>query len=958
MHEVVDRPAIRRRLVEFSAFWRDRIETWKTEGTESGSEKRHAQQFWSDLMRCFEIRPERVDVFERNADRGTTGGGGSIDFFWSGVVIGEAKSLGKDLDVAYDQALDYLNGGTISTHEWPRFMIATDFEYFRLDRLGEDSWTIRFTIDEVHDHLEQLLFFAGVETLTKREQENASVEAAKLMAGLFNALVGEEADEEVGDDAPSIPEEEDDDTEAASVLMTRLLFLLYGDDAGLWEEDLFYRWIDSVASKNIGPALDGLFELLNTDETTRKRKYRGHLPDLESRFPYVNGGVFDGTGRVGYTVPPEFKDVLLDAARFRWTTISPAIFGAMFQLVKSKEARRGDGEHYTSEQNILKTLEPLFLTDYQTRAERLLRSTRTKYKDLEDFQAELADNVYVDPACGAGNFLNVAYAKLREIETDIIVELIRRRSTDGTFTGRLDATSDQKLTIDRFVGFEINWWPAKIAETAMFLVDQQANRDLAEKIGQAPDRLPIEITAKIVHGNALTLDWTAEIPDPAGPGSTYVFGNPPFIGQYNKTPVQTEDMQRVWGPDYNGYLDYVTAWHAKTKDLLATRPGEFAFVTTNSITQGKPVPALFDPLYREGWGIKFAHRTFAWDSDAPGKAAVHCVIVGFTRNQDAKRQLWDYPTVNAEPVMQKLQTGINAYLIDGPEILVKDVSKPLSPLLPTVHYGSKPADGGHLVFRPKEGTRGLDQDPVAAKYLRRFVGATELIHDVKRWCLWLEDLTPADRRASPAIQEVLKSSQAWRSAQKPTGDAYPLKDTPHLMRPNPHRPASSYLCIPVHVSETRRYWLSQRFGPEVICGNANFFAPDHDGLLFSLISSSMFIAWQRAVGGRIKSDLRFSNKLTWNTFPVPLPDDTTRKRIIHAGQQVLKAREEHPAQSLADLYDPYLMGGNRRLQKAHDTLDTVVDQLFGAPRRLRSDRQRLELLFLSYRKLIDSNRSN
>lgn len=950
MQEVLDRPAIHRRLTEFSAFWRERIDTWKAESTESGSEKRHAQQFWSDLMRCFEINSERINVFERNADRGSTGGGGFIDFFWSGVVIGEAKSLGKDVDMAYAQALDYLNGGTVSTHEWPRFMIATDFEHFRLDRLGDDPWTLRFTIDEVHDHLEQLLFFAGVETLTKREQASASVEAAKIMARLFNALAGEDADEAVGDDAPATPEEEDEENEFASVLMTRLLFLLYGDDAGLWEQDLFYRWIESVASKNIGPSLDGLFEILNTDEKTRRRKYKGHLPDLESRFPYVNGGVFDGTGRVGYAIPPEFKEVLLDAARFRWTTISPAIFGAMFQLVKNKEARRGDGEHYTSEKNILKTLEPLFLSDYRAEADRLLRSTRTKYKDLEDFHAELADNVYVDPACGAGNFLNVAYAKLREIETDIIVELIHRRSADGTFTGRLDATSDQKLTIDKFVGFEINWWPAKIAETAMFLVDQQANRRLAAKTGQAPDRLPIEITAKIVHANALDLDWEAEIPEPKGPGSTYVFGNPPFIGQYTKTPVQSEDMKRVWGPDYDGYLDYVTAWHAKTKDLLSARRGEFAFVTTNSITQGQPVPALFGPLYREGWGIKFAHRTFAWDSEAPGKAAVHCVIVGFTRDRNAKRQLWSYPAVNAEPEVQKVQAGINAYLIDAPEILVRGVSKPLSPVLPSVTKGSQPTDGGNLVFDTKEGTGGLEHDAAASKYLRQFVGAREMLHSIERWCLWLPDLTSADLRASPEIRRRLDAVRAERAASTkvPTQRA---AETPALFT-EIRQPAVPYLCIPRHVSETRRYWLTARYGPEVICGDANFLAPDEDGLLFALISSSMFITWQRAVGGRIKSDLRFSNKLTWNTFPVPEPDEHSRGQIIRAGQQVLTAREERPGQSLAELYDPYLMGGNKTLKKAHDTLDTAVDQLFGAPRRLSSDKQRLELLFPAYQELI------
>lgn len=944
MHEVIDRPSIHRKLIEFSAFWNERIGKWRTESTKSSSEKRHAQQFWSDLMRCFDINPERVDVFERNAKRSSTGGGGYIDFFWSGMVIGEAKSLDKNLDEAYDQALDYLNGGSVSSHEWPRFIISTDFENFRLDRLGDESWTLRFTIEEVPDHLEQLLFFAGVETLTKREQETASIEAATIMARLFNTLAGENADEEVGDEAPTTPDDEDDDTERASVLMTRLLFLLYGDDAGLWEQDLFHRWIESVASKNIGPALDGLFELLNTDKSTRNRKYRGNLPDLEARFPYVNGGIFDGTGSLGYSVPADFKDVLVDASRFRWTTISPAIFGAMFQLVKKKEARRGDGEHYTSETNILKTLNPLFLDDYRREADRLISDT-TQIAPLRRLQTEIASNIYVDPACGAGNFLNVAYAQLRQIETDLIVE---RRRREGTTTGTIDVTLDQLLTIDKFFGFELNWWPAKIAETAMFLVDHQANRELAARTGQAPDRLPITITATIVHGNALDADWNAELPHPEG--QTFIFGNPPFIGQYTKTEAQTVDMKHAWGTDYSGYLDYVTAWHAKAKNLLADRAGEFAYVTTNSITQGQPVPALFGPLYAEGWRIKFAHRTFAWDSEAPGKAAVHCIIVGFTRDSAARQRLWDYSQVTGEPVAQRVTTGINAYLIDGPNILINDVSRPLSPVLPVVTKGSQPTDGGNLVFKSKDGTRSLENDPIAAKYLRRFVGAKETLHDLERWCLWLEALTPDDLRASPAIKRQLDAVAASRSAstKEPTQAA---ASTPHLFTEN-RQPDVPYLCIPRHVTENRRYWTAKRFGPEVICGDANFLAPDEDGLLFSLISSSMFIAWQRAVGGRIKSDLRFSNTLTWNTFPVPDIDDSARERVIRAGKVILDVRAERPEQSLVDLYDPYLMAGFKRLQKAHDRLDAEVDRLFGASRRLTSDKQRLELLFPAYQKLV------
>lgn len=945
MSEVFDRDRIHRKLTEMSAFWRQRIDDWRAEGVESGTEKRHAQQLWSDLMKCFDIAAERRDVFERNADRASTGGRGYIDFFWSGVVIGEAKSLNVPLDRAYNQVLDYLNGGTVGTHEWPRFILVTNFEDFRLDRLGDDeeSWTVKFTIDELPDRLEQLLFFAGVESLTKREQENASIEAAKLMAKLFNTLVGDEADESVDEDAPITPEEEDGTTEIASILMTRLLFLMYGDDAGLWEQDLFYRWVDSVNSKNLGPALDGLFGVLNTDQVSRRRKYR-NLPDLEARFPYVNGGIFDGTAQVGYSVPPEFKDVLLDAARFRWTSISPAIFGSMFQLVKSKEARRGDGEHYTSETNILKTLGPLFLDEYRNRVDRLIANKSTSVADLRRFQEELAANIYVDPACGAGNFLNVAYAKLREIETDIIVE---RRKRAGTGTGSLDVTFDQLLTIDKFYGIELNWWPAKIAETAMFLVDHQANRQLAAKIGEAPDRLPIEITATIIHDDALQLNWKESFPVPAG--KTYLFGNPPFLGHYSRKASQRRYLKDVWGDDYNGNLDYVTGWHARSKDLLSTRSGEFAFVTTNSITQGQQVPYLFGPLLREGWKISFAHRTFAWDSEAPGKAAVHCVIVGFSKDTEVLPRLWDYPKPTGEPFRKKVRDVINPYLLDAPNILVKTESEPLSNELQVMRYGSTPGNTKHLLFKSGQGFDDIDLDPIARKYLRPFVGADELINSKERWCLWLVNLTAEDLRNSPDLQERLELIRAERlnSGRKATNEA---ARTPGLFIEN-RQPDVPYLCVPGHVSVNRDYWTAERFGPETIAGNANFVTPDPDGLQFALLSSSMFMAWQKAIGGRIKSDPRFSGTLTWNTFPVPDLETSTRNQIITAGQKVIFARQRSRGLSLADLYDRLLMGSNRDLQKAHDELDRAVDKAFGSSRRLSTPEQRVQYLFPAYEKL-------
>lgn len=511
----------------------------------------------------------------------------------------------------------------------------------------------------------------------------------------------------------------------------------------------------------------------------------------------------------------------------------------------------------------------------------------------------------------------------------------------------MDISFDQKLSINQFWGFEINWWPAKIAETAMFLVDHQANLKLAAALGDAPERLPIRITAHIVHANALRLDWAKTLPEPKD-GQTFIFGNPPFIGQFTKTKEQTADMKHVWGKDYDGYLDFVTGWHAQSMHLFKNRTGEFAFVTTNSITQGQPVPALFGPLYREGWRIKFAHRTFAWDSEAPGQAAVHCVIVGFTRDNAVKQRLWDYEKPNTEAAELPVRIGVNAYLADGPNVLVTKRAKPLSPALPPARFGSKPADNGNLIVEVGD-YDAVMADPIAAKYLRPFRMGKELVRGLDRWCLWLEDVEPSEIAKSPVLRERVEANHEWRTAQKPTGDAYKLKDIPHLMRPNKERPLVDYVGIPRVVSESRKFYTVAHLDAEVIAGDKVYTATDPDGLLFALISSSMFITWQKTVGGRLKSDLSFSNTITWNNFPVPELDEKQQQAIIAAGKKVLEARALHPERSLAEHYNPLAM--SPELLKAHTALDKAVDQAFGAPRRLNTESQRLEILFKNYQQL-------
>lgn len=460
--QLIDRAQIRRSLDDFTAFWLKRVGEWK-ETKETATEKKYAQQFWSDLFACFGVNAARMDLFEQDAQRSSTGGSGYIDLFWPGVVIGEAKSLGVSLDVAHVQARDYLAGGYVKDFEMPRYILCSNFESIRLSKLGDPDtrFDITFSLAELPAHIDQLRFLAGFEAVTKEEEEEASIQASKLMADLFTAMAGDDADEAVGDEAPTNPEEEDYRTQQTSMYLTRLLFLLFGDDAGLWEQDLFYRFVlEETSAENLGPQLNSLFEVLNTPENRRQR-----LPEHLAKFPYVNGSIFADQMRTEY-FDPDMRDALLNACRFHWSHISPAVFGSMFQLVKSKEARRGDGEHYTSEKNILKTIEPLFLDELRSEANRLIKAKSTPVKKLREFRDSLANMVFADMACGAGNFLVVAYRELRKIETAVIVEIRRREGQTGM---ALDVSWEQKLSIGQLYGIELNWWPAKIAETAMFL---------------------------------------------------------------------------------------------------------------------------------------------------------------------------------------------------------------------------------------------------------------------------------------------------------------------------------------------------------------------------------------------------------------------------------------------------------------------------------------------------------
>lgn len=926
--------AIRKNCAKFALDW----------STRRADEKQNGHDFIHDLMVCFGIKSSKAVFYEKRARRASTGRHGYIDALIPGKALIEMKSAGKDLDRAEEQALDYIHD--LTDAEIPRFLIISDFRRIRIvnfdrdatthDDNSEDSGHIEFMLSELPDHVDDLKFLAGygMVQVGSREQEEASIRAARVMADLYEAL-----------DGSGYSDHE------ASIFLIRTLFCLYGDDAGLWERDLFAEFLDARTREDgsdLGAQLAVLYQTLSTPVECRQST----LDELTARFPYVNGGIFEERLNIP-SFSSAMREELVRACAFDWSGISPAVFGSLFQAVKSPEARRELGEHYTSETNILKTLGPLFLDDLR---ERFAEHTHDLAK-LKELRQELRDLRIMDPACGCGNFLVVAYRALRGLDTDILkrireLELARKDNDEFQATMFFDDRGEHAeimVQLDHFFGIEIEEWPARIAQTALHLAHHQANREMERLLGQAPSILPLKASAHITIGNALRTDWTQVCP----PSPTVrIVGNPPFIGQSMRSEEQTDDLRFVWGDGYDGYLDYVTGWFIKASRYFQSVPngGRFAFVSTNSIAQGAPVASLFRPLLEGGWRIRFAHQTFAWTSEAPGAAAVHCVITGFDRgapHEKARPVLFTYSDPKAQPDALPVD-HINPYLVEGPDIFVEKRTTPLAPILPAVRFGSKPADGGNLIVEAEDYPR-FAADPIAAKYLRPFRMGREVVRGLDRWCLWMdtEDFDPRDIERSPLLKERVQACSAFRShsTKQITKDG---AKTAHLFQEN-HQPPGPYVGIPSVVSETRRFYTVAHFSEEVIAGNQLYTALDPDGFLFSIISSSMLMTWQMTIGGRLESRLRFANKVVWNTLPLPAVSDKQRAEIIAAGQGVLDARAEQPGVSLADMYNPLAMAPS--LLKAHRALDRAVDRAFGAKKPLETNEERLAFLFKRHQEM-------
>lgn len=826
--------------------------------------------------------------------------------------------IDREVSAISTERLIIFHNGTKQEWRWPRYNKNRGTNMSKLlvheHTVGTDHSALDRRLEkialDIEDDISLVQLLEKMRTAFDVEESEESSKAARVMAKLYYELEAH---------LPQEGPEASGNLHKISVTMARILFLVFADDTMMWdEENLFQNFVAFETEKDgsdLAAKLELLFGILNTDKK-RRPELTGHL----ARFKYVNGGIFSEEIKLP-NLSAKMRELLIEASRFDWGNISPAIFGSMFQAVKSKELRRELGAHYTSEKDILKTLKPLFLDELHAEFERA-RSLTNPTIPLNALRKRLGEITIFDPACGCGNFLIVAYRELRELELQIMEALQDHRGDVGVRT--LDATLDLQVSMNQIYGIEIDEWPARIAETALHLIDRQCNLRLIEKFGEAPERLPISESATIFVGNALLHDWSALTPPDE---HTVIVGNPPFNGRRNRTATQTLEQAAVWGSRHNINLDYVTSWWLKTVEYFGSVDGRWAFVSTNSVCQGEPVAYLWEPILANGWRCRFAHRSFPWESEAQGKAAVHVSIVGFDRSHVRKPtpQLWVYPEGRRGEGIELAPANINPFLTPGPNVLIPKRSAPLNKSLPPAVYGNMPMEGQNLMVETED-YEAVMADPIAAKYVRPYIGSSELLSGAKRWCLWLVDLTESDKLASPVLKERIALSDAARRASSSPGikkkaALYP----PHLFW-QIAQPTAPFLSIPIIASGRRKYFPVAHFDESYISSNATFTASDPDGFMLGVLSSLMFNTWLKMVGGRLKSDPRFSNTFVYNNFPLPPLSRSQRDAVVRAAQAILEVRSTYAGRSLSDLYEDKSMP--EALQAAHAQLDAVVDDVF------------------------------
>ena len=891
---------IRTRALAFSREW-------------AGESREHAEakSFWDAFFQVFGLNRRRIASFEEPVKL-LGKRRGNIDLFWKGHLLVEHKSLGKDLDAAYTQATDYFEG--VKEEDLPRYVLVTDFDRIRLYDLDSASQT-EFHLKEFSRHIKEFGFIAGYQPQVIKEQDPVNIKAAELMGALHDQL---KAIGYTGHDL--------------EVYLVRLLFCMFAEGTTIFEPGQFREYIEQRTHED-GSDLAGhlaeLFEVLNTPVEKRLKTLDEHL----AAFPYVNGRLFkERLSHAGFD--SRTRSLLLRATAVDWSKISPAIFGSMFQSVMDPKARRNLGAHYTSETNILKVIDSLFLNDLK--AEFL--KAKGNRKRLEAFHHKLSNLKFFDPACGCGNFLIIAYREIRLLELEVLLTLY------GDGAQAQDIGHIIRCEVDQFFGIEKEEFPAQIAQVALWLMDHQMNLKVSEAFGQYYIRLPLSKSATIVHDNALQVSWKTILPPM---DCSYLMGNPPFVGAMVMDDEQREDIDLVFGSIKGaGVLDYVAAWYLKAAQYTQGVAIRCAFVSTNSITQGEQVGILWRELFKEGLIINFAHRTFRWSNEARGKAAVHCVIIGFSRDANAAKTLFDYHDIGGEP-HALVVSNINPYLVDGPDVLLENRSVPLCKV-PAMRFGSMPRDGGNLILSPDEKKELLHAEPKAAPLVRRYTGAEEFLNGGERYCLWLVDASPELLKSLPKVRARCEAVRDFRLKSK-AATTRKFAQTPSLFC-QIAQPETDYLLVP-RVSSERRNFVPIAFEKKNLIANDQVFTVSGATLYhFGVMNSSMHMAWVRSVCGRLKSDYRYSKDIVYNNFPWPETlSEKQRKAIEDGAKVILDVRATFSGTTLAELYDPLSMPS--ALVKAHQALDRVVDKAYvsdGGRASWSSDAERVAFLFNRY----------
>jgi len=936
---------IKSKAVRFSKDWENVTE-----------ESAESQTFLNEFFEVFGISRRRVSTFEKPVKK-LDGREGYIDLLWPGKILIEHKSKGKNLEKAKNQAIAYSFG--LTEEELPQYILVCDFDLFILHDLEENT-KHEFVLKELVKNVKLFSFIAGYQKSVTKDEDPVNIAAAERVGKLHDKLKA------IGYTGHEL-----------EVYLVRLVFCLFADDTNIFNKGIFEEYLKNKTSKDgsdLALHLSQIFYILNTPELQRLTNLDEHLIE----FRYVNGKLFEEQLSPAQ-FDSEMRNVLLGCCDLNWAKISPAIFGSLFQAVMNPEERRNLGAHYTSEKNILKVIKPLFLDELYKQFE----SVKNNIKQLKDFHKKLSNLKFLDPACGCGNFLVITYRELRLLEIEILKVLNKNGQLESNIKNIV------WIDIDQFYGIEIEEWPARISEVAMWLIDHQMNMIVSEEFGEYFARLPLKKTANIICGNALRIDWTniivrnkiditadvtniIKINEPPPHYETvnvytktvnfiesvtntkpisdkttfdYILGNPPFVGKHLQNAEQKADLNNIFsGIKGAGVLDYVTGWYIKAARLIQNTNTKVAFVSTNSISQGEQPGILWNVLFNlYGIKIHFAHRTFKWFNEARGKAAVHVVIIGFANYDTAEKYLFEYDDIKGEP-HSRIVTNINAYLVFASNILISKRNTPLKKIQ-KMQWGNKPVDGGNLILNNDEKEDLIFKEPHAKKYIKRLISAKEYLNGIDRWCLWLVGISPSELQQMPLILERIKKVKTMRENSVDAG-ANKLAQYPATFRDKKN--PSKFILIPSTTSENRKYIPFGFFGKEDIAHNSCHIIPNGNIFTFGVLQSEIHMIWVKSICGRLESRYRYSNDIVYNNFPWPEnPTDKQIKLVEEKAQIVLNTRKEFPNSSLADLYDPLTMPP--ALVKAHQELDKAVDLCYRA-QPFPYETKRIEFLFELYEK--------